>query len=181
MDQQWPLPQKQAGTTPPDGGGRTPGIARYLETGQLQVIPPRRCLTENALSQRLLSQILQTAPCKAASANRVQPRMAGPPSPCRITSRHMPTGPTPPPAPARPPSATRRDCRAVAPRGDDCNDAGAGSWNRPPATRDAAPRAVRTLQAPATGRSGRGEQSTRTSQLHHPEISVVRLKPVYYP
>ena len=62
MDQQWPLPQKQAGTTPPDGGGRTPGIARYLETGQLQVIPPRRCLTENALSQRLLSQILQTAP-----------------------------------------------------------------------------------------------------------------------
>ena len=62
MDQQGPLPQIETGAAPPDGGRLAPGIARYLETGQLQVIPPRRSLTENALSQRLLSQILQTAP-----------------------------------------------------------------------------------------------------------------------
>ena len=154
MDQQWPLPQKQAGTTP-----AAPVHHRKCALPAAALPDPANRPPARPLRQTGSNPGWQARHHRAGSPHGTCPR-----------------GPTPPPAPARPPSATRRDCRAVAPRDDDCNDAGAGSWNRPPATRDAAPRAVRTLQAPATGRAGRGEQSTRTSQLHHPEISVVRLK-----
>lgn len=49
------------GTTSPDGGGRAPGIARNLETGQLQVIAAGRLVTENTLAQGLLTQLAQPA------------------------------------------------------------------------------------------------------------------------